>query len=229
MADEPAAPNTVTPAVRNRSAAQGDVPETLTRRYYVDGRGGAGLGFYVDARIERPAFRDEGRRLASARTDPNAIRDMALIARHRGWAIVTVRGTAEFRREAWLAGRTLGIEVRGHRPTERDIQELDRRIDRRLAVEARSGRERKDQQHGRPGQSRETVVDDPGAQANLRVVQAVVSARVAEPSAQQRIMASARQRIADWLERGARIEPLQMGGRHEEVERAGARERIRGR
>ncbi|HEX7884542.1 MAG TPA: LPD7 domain-containing protein [Phenylobacterium sp.] len=196
MADDPAAPNVLSPGVRNRSVAEGDVPETLRRRYYVDGRGGAGLGFYVDAKVTAPAFRDRGRQLVAARSDPNAIRDMTAIAQHRGWSIVVARGETSFRREAWLVGRSLGIEVRGYRPTERDIQELDRRIERR------------DRSGGEPRrQAREA--DDAGARANLRVVEAVVRARVAEPSAQQRIMASARERIAGWLERGARFEAAQ--------------------
>ncbi|OYX36542.1 MAG: hypothetical protein B7Y99_00840, partial [Caulobacterales bacterium 32-69-10] len=93
MADE-AAPNSLTPGVRNRSVAEGDVPDNLRRRYYVDGRGGAGLGFYADAKIKAPTFRDRGRQLVAARSDPNAIRDMTAIAKHRGWSIVVARGDA---------------------------------------------------------------------------------------------------------------------------------------
>jgi hypothetical protein len=229
MADDPQAANTVTPAIRNRSAVQGDVPDALTRRYYVDGRGGAGLGFYVDARIERPAFRDEGRKLASARTDPNAIRDMALIARHRGWSIVTVRGTAEFRREAWLAGRTLGIEVRGHRPTERDIQELDRRIDRRNAARDRSQRAR-----DRPDDERSEIepADRERRRAangrdQLRIVEAVARNRLEDPSAQARILAAAHARVADWLKRGARFERVLPSERAQTPSQDRQRERSR--
>ena len=111
MADDPIA-NSLAPGVRNRSTAEGDVPETLRRRYYVDGRGGAGLGFYADATVKAPAFRDAGRQLVAARNDPNAIRDMTAIARHRGWTIVVAKGEVGFRREAWLAGRAVGLEAR---------------------------------------------------------------------------------------------------------------------
>ncbi|MDP3749523.1 MAG: LPD7 domain-containing protein [Phenylobacterium sp.] len=214
MADDPAVPNALSPGVRNRSVAEGDVPDALRRRYYVDGRGGAGLGFYVDAKVAAPAFRDRGRQLVAARSDPNTIRDMTAIAQHRGWSIVVARGETSFRREAWLVGRSAGIEVRGYRPTERDIQELDRRIERR------------DRSGGEP-RRRAREADDPGARANLRVVEAVVRARVAEPSAQQRIMASARERVAGWLERGARFEPLQPTGRAAVVEADLNRERRR--
>lgn len=206
MADDPVA-NSLASGVRNRSTAEGDVPETLRRRYYVDGRGGAGLSFYADATVKAPSFRDGGRRLVCARNDPNAIRDMTAIARHRGWTIVVAKGEAGFRREAWLAGRAIGLEVRGYRPTERDVQELDRRIDRRLANEARSARTE-------PADGQRAKISDPegdrDARPRLRAVEAVVRARVAEPSAQERIIAGARSRIADWLERGARFAPMPM-------------------
>jgi hypothetical protein len=211
MPDDPTTPNTVTPAVRNRSVAQGDVPDAIGRRYYTDGRGGAGLGYYADAKVEKPAFRDEGKRLAAARTDPNVIRDMARIAEHRGWTIVTVRGEPSFRREAWLAGRSLGIEVRGHRPTERDIQELDRRIDRRLAAQDRSERTRNypnaDSSPVEP-EARAKKQRDGDGRDQLRVVEAVVRSRIVQPAAQDRILAMARERVSALVQDGARFRSL---------------------
>lgn len=212
MPDDPA-PNSLTPGVRGRSTVQGDVPERLRRRYYLDGRGGAGLGFYADANIQAPAFRDKGRQLAAAKSDPNAIRDMTAIAQHRGWTIVAVRGSASFRREAWLAGRTVGIEVRGYRPTERDVQALDRRIDRRNAARERSERVRNHAEEDRspvPPTDRERTRQGSDGRDQLRIVETVVRARVAETAAQERILARARKRIAGWLERGARFEPQHM-------------------
>jgi hypothetical protein len=211
MPDNPMTPNTVTPAVRNRSVAQGDVPDAIGRRYYTDGRGGAGLGYYADAKVEKPAFRDEGKRLAAARTDPNAIRDMARIAQHRGWTIVTVRGDPSFRREAWLAARTLGIEVRGHRPTERDIQELDRRIDRRQAAQERSERVRNHPNADTSPVEREARANKQrggNGSDQLRVVEAVVRSRILEPAAQNRILAAARERVSALAQDGARFRPL---------------------
>lgn len=205
MPAEPVTPNTLSPAVRNRSIAAGDVPERLRRRYFLDERGGAGLGFYVDAKVQAPAFRDRGRQLVSARTNPNAIRDMASIARHRGWTIITARGSADFRREAWLAGRSLGLEVRGHRPTERDLQELQRRM-------------RPREQSAAPPEQ-----DDAGVRSRLAVVDTVVRSRVRDPVVQDCIVASARSRIADWLERGARFDILPTS--RERGARAQSRER----
>lgn len=231
MAGDPVVPNTLTSGVRNRSIAQGNVPEALRRRYYTDDRGGAGLGFYIDASVTAPAFRDRGRQLVAARADPGAIRDMTAIAQHRGWTIVTARGSAEFRREAWLAGRTIGIEVRGYRPTERDVQELDRRMDRRLAARERARRGQEDAlpRGDPPDRNWNGPRADDGARSRLRVVETVVRNRVENPSARDRILTAARDRIADWLERGARFEPLRTPERSADAQAAVRRERQRGR
>lgn len=183
----------VRPSGQVSSSAKGDAPEAVRRRYLTDERGGRGLGFYVDARIATAAFRDEGRRLVAGRTDPNAIRDMAAIARHRGWSTVVVEGREEFRREAWRAARLSGLEVRGYRPTSREIQELERReLARSRGVD--------------PPGARGPIID-PAAKARLRIVEAVVRDRVTAPAVRDRILAQARERIATWLDRGAKFDP----------------------
>jgi hypothetical protein len=156
----------------------------------VDGRDGGGLAYFVDATIKTPAFRDRGDRLTAPRTDPNAVRHMIDIATHRGWEIVLVRGAAEFRREAWLAGRVQGLDVRGYRPSERDLQALQR------ALAARRPRE--------GGRRREPP--SLGMSDRMRIVEAVVQDRVRDPADQNRILAKARGRVAAWLERGARLD-----------------------
>jgi hypothetical protein len=236
MADESQTPNRITATGRTRSVAQGDVPDAFRRRYYTDERGGAGLGFYVDATVQRPAFRDEGRRLVAGRADPTAIRDMAAIAEHRGWTIVTARGSAEFRREAWLAGRTLGIEVRGYRPSERDMQELERRRTRRIRVEDAREKQNDQAQTRRNHAADEREVRrgrhddrraDAAAGSQLRIVDAVVRARVNDSDRRDQILRAARERVASWLERGAQFEVLP--SRERAVDAEGRRERQRGR
>lgn len=193
--------NTIAVADAARSNRKGDVPEVLRRRYFVDERSGAGLGFYVDARVETPAFRDQGRRLSASRSDPNAIRDMVAIAQHRGWKAVVVEGDADFRREAWLAAQTLGIEVRGYRATERDRQDLERRLS---TSDRRAARDRADPADAH----REGRSPSAAAGANLRIVEAVVRSRITEPAAQARVLAAARERLARWLEQGARVQAV---------------------
>lgn len=107
----------------------GDVPPSLTRRYFTEAlRGGATVAFYEGAGAKKAAFHDHGLRLATDQTVPAVIRDMATIAAHRGWTTIQVKGADEFRRELWLEARALGLEVKGYKPRERDHQELDRRL-----------------------------------------------------------------------------------------------------
>lgn len=193
MADDANDVNRLEAATRAHSIERGDAPEAILRRYLVDERGGRGLGFYADATSRQAVFRDRGDRLTTDRNDPNAVRHMVEIASHRGWTTVTVRGDTAFRREAWLAGGALGLEVRGYRPTERDVQELARR---RQARERRAGPLREDA----------AVARDRGAAARLKIVEQVVKSRVPDAAEQARILAGARQRLAQWLERGATFE-----------------------
>lgn len=172
--------NILTPEGRPRSATPGDVPERIQRRYLTERRGGTGMGYYSDARTDVAAFRDQGHRLSTGRNDPHVVRDLVDIAQHRGWNTISVRGHTEFRREVWLMARAAGLEVRGYRPTERDRQQAERRRD--------------------PGAPAKPPLDN---RDRLRVVEAVVRNRVVEPSEQARILAAARSRLAQWLERGA--------------------------
>jgi hypothetical protein len=219
MAASSTPPNTVKPTGHGRSTVIGDVPEDLRRRYYLDGRGGLGLGFYADATIPTPAFRDRGDRLVATRTDPHTIRHLTAIARHRGWTQVTLSGEPSFRREAWLIARAEGLEVKGYRPTTRDTQDLERRIEARRRREAWTALG-KDLAAAR-------APDDRGlhrerAKSRLDVAEAVVRARVSDPAAQARLVEAARSRLAGWLERGARLDPFKV----EDRQRA-RRERIR--
>ena len=155
----------------------GDVPDAVRRRYLTEQERGA-VAYFVDARVEAPAFRDHGRRLSSDRNDPNVIRDLISIAAHRGWAEIDVRGQTDFRREVWLVAQRQGLKVRGYLATERDHQDLARRDP---AAAARRSQ--------------------PSRPAPMRVVETVVRSRIVEPAEQQRILEFARDRLARWLER----------------------------
>lgn len=183
--------NIVAPEGDRRASTAGDVPEQLRRRYLTEARGGRGLGFYADARSEAAAFRDHGGRLTTDRNDPQVVRDLLAIAQHRGWNAISVRGHTEFRREVWLRAQAAGLEVRGYRPTDRDRQQVD-------------------PDRSRPGPRQRSPMD---AQTRLRIVERVVSARIVEPAEQQRVLAAARTRLAEWLERGASLAPAQTRSR----------------
>lgn len=170
--------NIITAEGDRHRATPGDVPEALRRRYLTERRGGPGLGFYADARTTAATFRDQGARLTTDRNDPHVVRDLVAIAEYRGWGVISVRGHSEFRREVWLRARAVGLDVRGYRPTIRDRQQADR-----AGIPPRGAQSERE------------------ARTRLQVVEAVVRARVVEPAEQSRILAAARARLAQWLER----------------------------
>lgn len=110
-----------------RAVQKGDVPQAVLDRYLVErDRQGRPERFFRDHRAAEPMFRDRGGALVSNQAYPDAIADMLKIARHRGWTQIRVAGDVAFRREVWVQAQALGLEVRGHRPRERDLQAAGR-------------------------------------------------------------------------------------------------------
>jgi hypothetical protein len=93
------------------------MPERLRRKYYVaEARVGDEAKVYADPRGEYLAFKVSAERMATRIEDAGLIRDMILVAQHRGWQEVELRGSEEFRRTAWLEASARGFAVRGFEP-----------------------------------------------------------------------------------------------------------------
>ncbi|MGY4427794.1 hypothetical protein ACVWWO_000271 [Bradyrhizobium sp. F1.13.1] len=110
------------------------LPERISRKYYVVAnetgrdRHSGETRLYADERGEYLAFKITEDRLVTRLAAAEVIRDMVSVAQHRQWEALHVRGSAEFRREAWLEAGARGIEVQGYQPTDLDRQALaDRR------------------------------------------------------------------------------------------------------
>lgn len=86
---------------------------------------------------------------------------MLKVAQHRGWSRLKVEGEEAFRREVWVQARAMGLEVRGYRPRDRD-------------------REAAGLPHGRAQMEH-----------RLRMASTVVRTLIADPEAQQRLLAYA--------------------------------------
>lgn len=121
--------------------------------------------FYRDHRTADPAFRDAGRRLSADRAYPDTVADMLKVAQHRGWSRLKVEGEEGFRREVWVQARAMGLEVQGYRPRDRD-------------------REAAGLPHGRAQ-----------LEHRLRMAATVVRTLIADPEAQQRLIAHAAARV----------------------------------
>lgn len=130
-------------------------PDRIRRKYYVVATDSEKDGsdrearLYADERREYLAFKSTDDRLVTRIAAAEVVRDMVSVAQHRRWEALHVRGSVEFRREAWLEAGARGMNVRGYQPSELDRQALaDRRVawDRAHArtndVEARSASDR---------------------------------------------------------------------------------------
>jgi hypothetical protein len=110
------------------------LPNRIRRKYYVvanqpgKDRSDGEARLYADERGEYLAFKVTDDRLVTRLAAAEVIRDMVSVAQHRQWQSLQVRGSVEFRREAWLEAGARGLEVQGYQPTELDRQTLaDRR------------------------------------------------------------------------------------------------------
>lgn len=147
---------------QSRSVVKGDVPPSLMDRYLIErDLRGRPERFYRDHRTPDPAFRDAGRKLSADRAYPDTVADMLKVAQHRGWSRLKVEGEEAFRREVWVQARAMGIQVQGYRPRDRD-------------------REAAGLPHGR------AQLED-----RLRMAATVVRTLIADPEAQQRLIAHA--------------------------------------
>ncbi len=144
---------------KTRSTTKGDLPQAILDRYLIErDLRGRPERFYRDHRTPDPAFRDQGRRLATDRPYPDTIADMLRVAQHRGWTRLKVDGDEAFRREVWIQARAMALEVKGYRPRQRDRQAAG------LSANSRPLEER------------------------LRMASAVVRSLIPDPDAQRRLL-----------------------------------------
>jgi len=73
------------------------------------------------------AFVDHGNKLATRGVHPEVVRSLVEIAKARGWDIISVKGTEEFRRSTWMEAAQNGLKVVGYQPTKLDLTELANR------------------------------------------------------------------------------------------------------
>lgn len=109
--DKPAAP--ATPADDKTNL----VPDAVAQRFLKVER-----DYYFPDKT--PAFSDRGNKLATRGAHPEVVRSLIEIAQARGWDSITVKGTDEFRRSAWMEATQAGLQVAGYKPTALDLAEL---------------------------------------------------------------------------------------------------------
>jgi hypothetical protein len=117
------------PTRPKQSEARKTVPEDVRRRFVQL----KDEYFFPDG---AKAFTDRGDRLTTQSENTEVVRSLITIAQSRGWGEVRVRGTEKFRREAWAAAQSAGIEIRGYKASEFEQSRLARTIAERSAAHA---------------------------------------------------------------------------------------------
>ena len=199
------APNIVVAISRAGDAVRADVPPELLSRYYVDGRGGPGLGFYPDRTTYRPVILDYGRALQTDRQDQQTSADMVAIALRRRWTTIEVQGDVDFRRAVWLSASARGLLVHGYLPSPRD-QEM---LGRAMAAQARRPSDQ-DPEAQRARRVPGPAVYEQGqvSWSPLRAIETLAAARIANPDIRQKLMDQARGRLEALRARGEQGDPL---------------------
>lgn len=97
------------------------IPPALESRY-VTVQEGATTAFYDrNAPKAVPEFTDKGKSLTTSTNDKTVAADMVKLAASKGWTPLQVKGSEEFRRQAWLEASVQGIGVKGFKPKEADL------------------------------------------------------------------------------------------------------------
>lgn len=114
-----------------RPIDEADLAESLLKRFIVAqekkglfDRGQTEFVFRHGDKQGEVAFVDAGKNLSTTHQDKETVRAMIEVAMAKNWKEVTVSGTTEFKRAAWLEASLNGLEVKGYVPREADKKML---------------------------------------------------------------------------------------------------------
>lgn len=164
----------------------------------------------------RVAFKDKGERIVSGSNDERVSKAMATMADARGWKNIKVSGHPDFRRDVWMEASLRGLEVRGYKPNERDVNELETRQEARMrnrVEQAAPEKEKNDEKRAeRPqerqeqrGATKSADRDKDGAERDTgtqkagivgRVASAVIDSRFRNPQQREAVKLAMDERLA---------------------------------
>lgn len=124
-----------------------DLPTSIKNQYIykIKNRALAGekINFYErDGEAGVVAFEDRNKSLHTSREDSKTIKSMLDVAQAKNWSSINLKGTEAFKREAWLEASVRGIEVKGFKPEEKDLVELQKRQEERSYNQVGANEER---------------------------------------------------------------------------------------
>jgi hypothetical protein len=83
--------------------------------------------YYADYQEKSVVMRAHETRITTKLDDRQTVSAMLDLAESRGWDRLNLRGTDNFKREAWVQAQIRGLEVKGYEPKTTDQQEAARR------------------------------------------------------------------------------------------------------
>lgn len=95
------------------------LPETVVGTYKVQN------GKFMDKSTDALRFEDHGKKLSTPVEDRVVIADMIAVAAAKNWGTLELKGTENFKQLAWLEASARGMETKGYKPSERDLEQLD--------------------------------------------------------------------------------------------------------
>ena len=114
-----------------RPVTEEELSQALLTRYIVSqeqrglfNKGSTEFTFRDGNNQGRVAFVDVGKSLSTELEDKSTIRAMVEVATAKKWTEITVSGSDDFRRNAWVEASLNGLKVRGYEPREADKQLL---------------------------------------------------------------------------------------------------------
>ncbi len=121
------------PAVRAAPPGRGGKPaeaeeDAIAKRHglYTADRGKTRT-YFADYQQKREVMRADPARIRTKHDDRQTVTAVLDLAQARGWDTLRLRGSEDFRREAWVQAGVRGIATEGYKPAETDRQELARR------------------------------------------------------------------------------------------------------
>ena len=91
-------------------------PDHLASRYIVAN------GQYLSSKNGTTVlFEDKGKKISTARTDAQTVRDMLEVAKAKSWDSIKLSGSQEFKSMMYVAAESQGIRTRGYKPTAADL------------------------------------------------------------------------------------------------------------
>jgi hypothetical protein len=115
-------------ALRSRPAPHDIETDAVARRHnlYMAERRSTRI-YYTDYQQKSEVMRAAPQRITTRLDDRQTVSAMLDLAQARGWRSVKLRGTDNFKREAWVQGQVRGMQTKGYQPKATDMQEAQRR------------------------------------------------------------------------------------------------------